>query len=284
MTDTNLESLYQGILDRVLENDFHLPSMPDIAMKVRSAITSDVTTVDSLTQIISKDPGLTAYLIQAAASPVFRRAVAPKTLADVVGLLGFSSTSSMVMAYSTKNMVEIKDTTAKQLFQHTWDRLVVKTSVASFLAKQFKFHPVDQIQMAMLLTEVGSLSVLGAMLEHSDHINVDIYFQMCRQYSKKIGIAVLEKWELDEEIIELQRDCGQWDKTWADNLSMLDIANLALYYTVNLTVDTPTLPDLESLAAYEKIPENMKSCSKPNWLDLISDNNDEIQEIISAFR
>ncbi|MBT8448655.1 MAG: HDOD domain-containing protein, partial [Gammaproteobacteria bacterium] len=167
MTDTNLESLYQGILDRVLENDFHLPSMPDIAMKVRSAITKDITTVDSLTEIISKDPSLTAYLVQAASSPVFRRAVAPKTLSDVIGLLGFSSTSSMVMVYSMKDMVEITDPEAKELFQQTWDRLVVKTSIASFLAQKLKFHPVDHVQMAMLLTEVGSLAVLGAMLQES---------------------------------------------------------------------------------------------------------------------
>ena len=284
MTDTNLEALYQEVLDRVLDDDFRLPSMPDIAMNVRSAISQDSTTVDTLTQIIAKDPALTAYLIQAASSPVFRRAVAPKTLADVVGLLGFSATSNLVMIYSTKNLVEIKDITAKQLFDYTWERLVVKTSVASFLTQKLKFYPVDQVQMAMLLTEIGSLSVLAAMLETAETPDVDIYFKMCRQYSKKIGDAVLNKWGVDQEIIDVHKDCGAWDKTWEDGLNMLDVANLALYYTVRLTVEIPSLPDIQELVAYTKLTEEQRSCEKENWLDLITDNNDEIQEIISAFK
>ncbi len=284
MTDTNLQALFQEVLDRVLQEDFRLPSMPDVAMKVRSAISKDNATCNSLTEIIAKDPALTAYLIQAASSPVYRRAVPPKTLAEVVGVLGFSATSSLVMVHSTRNMVEIKDATAKKLFQHTWDRLVVKTSVASFLAQKLKYFPVDEVQMAMLLTEVGSLSVLSAMLEASDSPDADIYFQMCREYSKRIGVAVLTKWEVDQTIINVLNDCGQWDKSWEENLGLLDIANLALYYTVLLTIENPSLPELESLAAYQKIPEEMRVCSKPNWLDLIVDNDEEIQAIISAFK
>ncbi len=284
MNDTNLQALFQEILDRVLEDDFLLPSMPDVAMEVRAAISKDNATVDSLTQIIARDPALTAYLIQAASSPVYRRAVPPKTLAEVIGVLGFSATSSLVMVYSTKNLVEIKHATAQKLFQHTWERLVVKTSVASFLAQKLRYFPVDEVQMAMLLTEVGSLSVLAAMLEASEGPDVEIYFQMCREYSKRIGWAVLTKWEVDQTIIDVLNDCGQWDKTWDDELDLIDIANLALYYTVMLTVDDPSLPDLDSLAAYEKIPEELRECSEENWLDLVADNKEEIDNIIAAFK
>ncbi|CAN5161103.1 hypothetical protein BH11PSE11_BH11PSE11_36760 [soil metagenome] len=284
MTDTNLQSLFQDVLDRVLKDEVRLPSMPDVAMKVRSAIAKDSTTTDTLTAIIAKDPALTAYLVQAASSPIYRRAVAPKTLSEVVSLLGFAATNSLVMIHSSRNMVAIKNPTAKKLFNHTWERLVIKTSIASFLAQQLKYRPVEQVQMAMLLTEVGSLSVLSAMLDTSETPDTGIYFQMCRQYSKQIGSAALTKWGVDQTIIDVLNDCGQWNKTWNEKLNLLDIANLALYYTVRMTSENPTLPAIESLAAFQKIPEDMRSCSKPDWLDLVSDNNDEIQAIISAFR
>jgi HD-like signal output (HDOD) protein len=284
MTDTNLQALFQEVLDRVLKDDLRLPSMPDVAMKVRSAISKDSTTGDTLTAIIAKDPSLTAYLVQAASSPVYRRASPPKTLSEVVGLLGFAATNSLVMIHCTRNMIEIKSAASRKLFNHTWERLVVKTSVASFLAQQLKYRPVDQVQMAMLLTEVGSLSVLSAMLDTSEIPDSDIYFQMCRQYSKQIGCAALTKWGVDRSIIDVLNDCGQWKQTWYEELNLLDIANLALYYTVQMTTENPTLPDLNTLAAYKKIPEDMRACSKPNWLALITDNNDEIQSIINAFK
>jgi len=284
MTETNLHALYQEVLDRVLQDDLRLPSLPDITMKVREAISAENTTCESLTEIISRDPALTAYLVQAASSPLYRRAVPPKALADVVGLLGFSATNSLVMLHSVRDMVELKDATAKKLFNYTWERLVVKTSVASFLAQQFKFRPVDHVQMAMLLTEIGSLATLSAILETSQTPDEQTYFQMCRQYSKSIGCAVLTKWQVDPKIIDMLGQCGHWEQTWEDKLSLLDIANLALYYTVRLTSDKPSLPKFESLAAYSKIPKELAKSSKPDWLDLISDNREEIQNIISSFK
>ena len=284
MPQADLQALFQEVLDKVLNDDLKLPSMPDIAIDVRVAISDDNTTCESLTAIIAKDPALTAYLVKAASSPVYRRPVPPKTLSDVVGLLGFAATSSLVMIHSTRNMVELKTPVAKELFAHTWERLVVKTSVASFLAQKLKYRPVEQVQMAMLLTEIGSLSVLSAMMETSETPDSEVYFQMCRQYSKRLGTAALTKWEIDNTIIDLLNDCGQWDLSWSDDLNLLDIANLALYYTVQLTTEEPFLPELESLIAFQKIPEDMRSCSKPNWLDLITDNDEEIQNIISAFK
>ncbi|MEM8498934.1 MAG: HDOD domain-containing protein [Pseudomonadota bacterium] len=282
--EANLQILFQDILDRVLNDDLRLPSMPDIAIDVRVAISEDNTTCESLTAIIAKDPALTAYLVKAASSPIYRRPVPPKTLADVVGLLGFAATSSLVMIHSTRNMVELNSPIAKELFEHTWERLVVKTSVASFLAQQLKYRPVEQVQMAMLLSEVGSLSVLSAMMEASEEPDTEVYFQMCRQYSKRLGSAALTKWGIDSTIVDLVNDCGQWDLSWNEDLNLLDIANLALYATVQLTSEEPTLPDIDTLAAFAKLPEELRACSKKNWLDVIVDNDEEIQTIISAFK
>lgn len=284
LPDSSLQALFEEVIERVLNDELRLPSLPDIALKVRSAVADDNTTCESLTEIIAKDPGLTAYLVQAASSPVYRRAVPPQTLSEVVGLLGFEATSSLVMLHSTRNMVELNTAVARSLFNYTWERLVVKTAVASFLAQQFKYRPVDQVQLAMLLTEVGSLSVLSTMLEASDQPDSDVYFQMCRKYSKRVGVAALMKWGIDSTITDLVFDCGQWDRTWNEELDLLDIANLALYHTVQLTTDKPTLPDLDSLVAMQKIPEELRTCSEPNRLDIIADNDEEIQNIIKSFK
>lgn len=284
LPDSSLQALFEEVIERVLNDELSLPSLPDIALKVRTAVNDENTTCESLTEIIAKDPGLTTYLVQAASSPVYRRAVPPKTLSEVVGLLGFEATSSLVMLHSTRNMVELNSAVSRSLYNFTWERLVVKTAIASFLAQQFKYHPVDQVQLAMLLTEVGSLSVLSTMLEASDQPDSNIYFQMCRKYSKRVGVAALMKWGIDKTITELVFDCGQWDRTWNEELNLLDIANLALYHTVRMTSDNPTLPDIDSLLAMQKVPEELRTCSEPNRLDIIVDNDEEIQNIIQSFK
>lgn len=284
MTNSDLSTLYKEVLDRTLKDDFRLPNLPDITMKVRAAIDSENTTAETLTQLISKDPSLTAHLIQCASSPIYRRPVPPKTLGEVIGLLGFSATNSLVMLHSVQNMIELKSTVEKHLFNHTWERLIVKTSLACFFAQKLGYRPVDQVQMATLLTEVGSLSVLSAMLETPEPPNPAVYFQMCRQYSKTLGDVLLRKWGVDPSIIKMLRHCGQWEKTWEEKLNLLDIANLSLYYTVLLTVKEPNLPDLETLAVYQKLPSDLRECGRANWLNLVTENNDEIQSYISSLK
>jgi HD-like signal output (HDOD) protein len=284
MANHDLISVYQRVLQGVLEDSRRLPSLPDIAMKIRDAIAGENVTVNSLTALIAKDPALTAHLIKSASSPIYRRPVAPKTLSEVVGLLGFSATNSLVLLYSTRNMLVLKDAVAKKLFSYTWERLVVKTALASFLAQKLGYRKVDQVQMAMLLTEVGSLSVLSAMIDSEKVPDAEIYFQMCREYSKTLGCMLLEKWKVDPEIIDVTRQCGQWEETWEETLNLLDIANLALYYTVLQTVKDAALPNIETLAAYKKIPQPLTEMTKPNWLAVITDNQAEIDSIINSFK
>ena len=229
MTAIELNNLYQETLDKILHEQVRLPSQPDVMINVRKAVSDDNSTIQSISNIIAKDPGLTGFLVRAASSPIYRRAVPPQSLAEVVGMLGFSATSSLVSLYSTRNLVQLNSATSKELFNHTWERLVVKTSVASFLAQQFKFHPVDHVQLAMLLTEVGSLSVLSVMLDSAETPDTGIYFQMCRQFSKTIGCAVLKKWDVEQSIIDMLAESGQWNKSWGDTLSLLDIANLSSF-------------------------------------------------------
>lgn len=282
--DQALHLLYQQTLDSVLKDELRLPSQPDIMSRVRKAIAEDTATSESITAIIAKDVGMTAFLVQAASSPVYRRPVPPKTLSEVVSLLGFSLTCSLVTLYSIRNLVELKNTTARNLFRLTWDRLVLKTSLASFFAEQLKFRPLDQVQMATMLTEIGSLSVLAKLLEGDGTLEADLYFQMCREYSKRIGCEVLTQWKADELIVKMMKDCGKWEETWSEEVNLLDIANLSLYYTVLMSVDNPSLPELETLAAYKKLPEAMRECSKPQWLSVITNNEQEIKDIINSFR
>ncbi len=282
--DLSLEKIFKELLDNVLSGDVKLPSLPDVTMKVRAAIADDNSTTAEVTNLIAKDPAMTAYLVQTASSPIYRRAVPPKTLTDVVNMLGLSATNSLVMLHSARNMVEIKNSAARKIFQHTWERLVVKASVGAFLAQRLKVLPFDYVQLAMLLTEVGSLTVLSAMLDSSEDFDSSTYFLMCRHYSKKIGGAVLRKWEVDRGITEVMEKSGQWDYTQEDQIGLLDIANLTIYHTVRMTVDEPVLPELDTLAAFQKLPEAMrKSEFEEGWLDLLSENREEVDEIVRSF-
>lgn len=277
-------AVYRTVIKHVLSDSERLPSLPTITLKIRKAVGESNTTAASLAQLVGKDPALSALLIKSASCPLFRRPVAPKTLTEVVALLGFEAVQSLVMLHSVRSLFVLRSSTMKKLLNHTWQRLILKTSLASFLAQQLDYRPMDEAQMATLLTEVGSLAVLSALIESNHAPAPETYFQLCRHYSKSLGSVLLNKWNVDQSFVTVLKQSGDWSQTSGDTIALIDIVNLSVYNTVLLTNKNANLPPLESLAAFAKLPESDRRCSKPNRLALVTENMEEIQTIVNTFK
>jgi HD-like signal output (HDOD) protein len=284
MQPSNHYNVYRSVISRVLSDSERLPSLPSITLKIRQAMSEENTTADSLAKIITKDPALSALLLKSASSPMYKRTVAPNTLAEVIGMLGFANTNNLVMLHSVRSVFVMSSPKAKTLFAHTWRRLIVKLALSVFIAKQLRFRPAEHAQMVALLSEVGSLAVLSALIEQPQIPDDETYFQLCRHYSKSLGSILLNKWNIDPLFINAVKNTGGWTNTEVGEINLVDIMNLALYYTVLMTNNNANLPDLAEITAYQKLPKHLKSCTKDNWLSWILDNKADIQEIVKSFK
>ena len=159
-SDPNVQyAVYRRVISRVLNDSECLPSLPSITLKIRQAMGQENITAESLAKIITKDPALSALLLKSASSPIYRRAVIPNTLVEVISMLGFASISNLVMLHSMRSVFSMSSRQAKTLFANTWRRLVVKLALAMFIVKRIRFNAGEHAQMVALLSEVGSLAV-----------------------------------------------------------------------------------------------------------------------------
>ena len=109
--------VYRQVIGQVLKDTEKLPSLPSITFKIRRAISAENTTIEQLAELVSKDAALSTLLLKAASSPVYRRAITPKTLQEVIGLLGYSSVNSLVMLHSVRSIVVMSSPSLKKLFE-----------------------------------------------------------------------------------------------------------------------------------------------------------------------
>ena len=284
MNQANHYSIYRTVISRVLNDSERLPSLPSITLRIRQALSEEKTNAESLAHIISKDPSLTALLLKSVSSPIYRRKIAPNTLSDVIGLLGFATVNNLVMLHSVRSVFAMSNPKAKTLFAHTWRRLIVKTALSIFVARHLHYRPMEHAQMVALLSEVGSLAVLSAIIELPQIPDSEAYFQLCRNYSKSLGNILLSKWNIDPQMIDAVKQSGQWQLDTGSGLHLHDIVNLALYYTVMMTNPDAELPALEELCAFHKLSKHHQVCNKPNWLHWVADNKAEIQEIVQSLK
>ncbi len=284
MNQSTQYEIYRSIIKRVLDDNEGLPSLPTITLKIRQAIDNENTTVDTLAQLVSRDPALTALLMKCAASPLYRTVSQPTTIQGVISLMGMPAVGSVVMTHSLKSLFPIHNTALRKLFNHTWKRQITKGSMAALIGKKLYYHPAEEALTASLLSEVGTLAVLSAFSASKDIPSEETYFALCRDYSKSLGTILLTKWNVDKRLIDTVKNCGQWQYTEPGKTSLIDVINLALYQTVMRTKSNPNLPRLKDLAAYQKLLSPFNAIDKDGGLLIVSDHQDEIDAITGTFR
>ncbi|HET8711736.1 MAG TPA: HDOD domain-containing protein [Spongiibacteraceae bacterium] len=276
-------SIYISVVEQVLSSngDNALPGLPKLALEIQRVLAQENATAKMVAATIRNEPGLTALLFKMAASALYRTAVPAKSLEAVIARLGLSSVANIVMLHSIRSMFIAKSPDLKKLYGIVWRRQVTKAGLACFLAAHFHLK-VDELLIQSLMTEVGSLAVLMALKDYSATPNEAEFINICREYSKPLGVILLTKWGLDRQIVESIDKSGHWFESAPGPLNNQDVLNLSLYQTVLWTSDNSLLPSFESLALYPKLPESWRALDANGGLEVLAHHREKIDEIIDS--
>jgi HD-like signal output (HDOD) protein len=284
MHSVNYYSVYKSVIQKLINNEEQLPSLPSITLKIRKAISDPNSDHTLIAKLIQLDPSLSTLLLKHATSPVYKRPVPPKTIDGVLAMIGLPALESLVMVHSVKSLFVLKSPELKKLFRLSWERMIFKAAISLFIAKKLGFRPAEEAMTASILTEVGTLAVLSAFSSDIAVPNQKIYFQLCKKYSKSLSTILLHKWGLDRYLIQLTQSSGQWDCNRDSKLDMVDIVNLAIYSTVQHQSNKNDLPPIESLSSYQKIPASLNALTPSKELVIIQSNMETIDSIIASIR
>ncbi|KFX70553.1 hydrolase [Pseudomonas taeanensis MS-3] len=285
MGDTQSDySVYRQVVSQLMSDQEQLPSLPMLTLDIRRALAMPEVSMARLSSLISRDPALSALLMKYASSALLRTRVPPKTLHDVLRVLGIQQVDRVVMVHSIKSLFTLHSAAHKQLFMEAWHRVTLKASICAFLARAVGHIPSDHAVLASLLSEVGSLAVLSAFKDASLIPTPARYYSLCRAYSKSLGVILLKKWAVDDEYVHIIREVGNWTLGGSRQIELLDLVNLSLYHSIGRNNAAAELPALTSLAAYGKLGAPQNEVSTGGDLSLISEHWPEIEAIATALR
>lgn len=128
-------SVYREVVAQLMSGNEQLPSLPSITLEIRRALEQPGISFLSLSKVIAKDPSLSALLLKYASSAAVHTASPPQNLFDVVRLLGMNQVQRITMMHSVKSLFTVHSLQHKRLFVEAWNRVVLKASVSTFIAK-----------------------------------------------------------------------------------------------------------------------------------------------------
>jgi HD-like signal output (HDOD) protein len=267
-----------------MQGEEQLPSLPTITLDIRRALGDPNISLNALVRLISRDPALSALLMKHASSALYRHTLPPKTLHEVISMLGMGEVDRITMVHSIKSLFTLHSPGHKRLFVDAWERLVIKASTSAMLARLLGHVTAEHALLASLLSEVGTLAVLSAFRSESVTPSSELYYKLCREYSKSLGIIVLKKWSVDNEYIEIIRDTGNWQRSPGHSLQLLDLVNLALYHAIKERTPDADLPPLQELAAYQKLMPPQDFIGENGELSLVISHRADILAIAQTLR
>lgn len=247
-------SLLGRITRALKEGTLELPSLPDIALEVRSVATERDLGIAALAKVVQQDPGLSAYLIKVSNSAHYRRANAVSSLPAALNRLGVEATRDLASSYAIKTLFFLKEPAIKARLRDVWSRSVYTASLAHVMAKRCGFNP-DQALLAGLLQDIGALPILSELRQSpallADHAAVNA---LLSQFTGKVSGLILNHWQFphDQVVSGLARE--EWFRNKSERADLADLILVARYHTYLGGPAARKLPALKDIPAFHRLP------------------------------
>ncbi len=203
-------ALYTILVEKINQDSLVLPTLPEVALKVRRASDDPEINLGKMSEVIAQDPALSLGMLKVANSATLGRSVKVETLPQAVTRIGLRQIKSIATAMALEQVFVSKNEIVAMYMKKSWLKTVDIASVAICLMtlylkenKQNSFT-IDSIALAALIHNIGVLPILTEAEEHPDvFANVTFLQQAIVKLSGKIGGAITRSWGFSEELTEL---------------------------------------------------------------------------------
>jgi HD-like signal output (HDOD) protein len=280
-SDTSADKVLSQIEDAIKKDEIKLPAMPDIAMKIRDAFKDEQYDILKIANIVQTEAGLAAYILKVANSPLHRGPIPIKTAKHAVCRLGQHSVQSMVLTYTLRAMFQTSSAQLKSLLQKQWEQSTCLAAISALLADRCDDFDPDQALLGGLLQDIGCLPLLDWLANnHNDGENLEAaYKDLTDKYASRIGEIMLRSWQFDEELVEVVKSRGDWNRSsGADaDVDIADIVTIARHHQHMGRGELKSCPTITSIPAYHKLP--FKELTPDQSLHILEEAKEEIEEI-----
>lgn len=261
--------VFDAVYEAFQKRRLAVPSIPDIALKVREAVNKDDVSAGEVAQIIQADPVLTGRIINIANSPVARGVEKVQTLKMAVMRLGLEATRNLAFTLAVKQLFESKNQMIGERMTSLFARSGYIAALSYVLAKRIDGIDNERAQLAGLIHDIGGIPILHYAENYPDLFSSPDQLQATvDNLGQIVGHWVLSEWEFDHELCDIPQNCRDWYRSKATDLDYSDIVTAALLYEASADEthsNTGDIPALASVAIGRKLVEH--------GIDLSGDSN-----------
>ncbi|MBS3797479.1 MULTISPECIES: HDOD domain-containing protein [unclassified Pseudoalteromonas] len=204
------------LVDRIKNDTLVLPTLPEVALRVRSCADDPDITLHTMAEVIATDPALAARMIKVANSALLSRSVKVTTVNQAVTRIGLRQIKNIATAMAMEQLFVSQNTVIKGYMDKAWQKTISVACHAMVLVQQFREQQrhdtinTETITLAALTYNIGILPILTEAEKHPEvFANPSFLAHAIQKLAGRIGAAILTAWDFSEEFVQVA-------KLWSD--------------------------------------------------------------------
>ncbi len=279
-TDTQAFAFVQQLAAELSKGKVELPSFPDIALRVRKVLSDENVTQDMVVRVVGSEPALAARLMQIGNSAALNFSGRPITeLRTAISRMGFNMVRSAAIAFAMSQLK--RQDSLKGLekpLEDLWKRSAAVAAMSHAVARRFSKVNADTALLAGLLHGIGQLYILTRSAQHPGlFANQAAYSAIVRDWHSAISKALLENWEMADEVIEAVSNYEELERENSGPVDLTDVVTVG--YLLASFKDHPETIELnmQDVAACKRM-----KIDRAAYEQLIDESEQEIDTLRAA--
>ncbi len=231
MEFSNEQEFLDYLRDEIKSNRLILPSLPEVALKVRDAVDRGDLSAAKLAAIIAEDAALAARLIQVANSPLYRGRTEITNLQMAITRMGYNPVRTLLMSLAMQQIFQPTSALLDRYFHAIWQTSVNVAAISRALAALCPHLNAEHALLAGLIHQIGKLPILTLAEQipglANDQTRLD---HLLAALHPEIGGVILKNWNFPKTLFEVVTEYLNWQRQpngdLADYVDVVQVAYL----------------------------------------------------------
>ncbi len=220
--------------DDLEHNRVELPTLPEVALRVRDAVEDPDATATKVGQILENDPALSARLIQVVNSPIYRGREPVQDVRHAITRLGMQTVRTLATSLAMRQMFQSTSEAIDQRLHRLWEHSTRVAATAQALAKRYTRLADHEALLAGLIHDIGALPVLARLEDYPELMEDERALDaLVRKLHTRIGSHILKRWQFSPAmvaVVEQHENLTRTHEGPADYVDVVTVANVQCYF------------------------------------------------------
>lgn len=227
--DEVIQEVRAELVDAITNNRIVLPTLPEVALKVREAAEDPRTDAASMARVLANDAAMSARIIRVANSPLLRAATPIQDMKMAISRLGTQYTCNLAIGLAMEQMFQATSDAVDRKMRQVWSRSTEVAGISAVLARSYSKLKPDQATLAGLVHRIGVLPILRFAEEQRKLLRQpELLDDLIDQLHGEIGTLILNAWGFPPELSSVPSEYLRFDRVVpaADYTDIVMVANL----------------------------------------------------------